>query len=79
MQKSKNRINFFLNHELSQKVYKLSKQTKKSISDITREALAHYLESIEKIRIDKELEEGYAANSSYFKKQQEEWKHADSE
>lgn len=79
MQKSKDRLSFFLNKDLSQKVYKLSKQNKKSISDIARDAISLYLEKIEKEKIRKEMEEGYQANTSYYLKQQEDWEHADSE
>ena len=79
MQRTKDRLSFFLSRDLSQKVYKLSKQTRKTISDIARDAITSYLEQIEKEKIEKELEAGYQVNTSYFMKQQEEWEHADSE
>ena len=77
--KDKDRFSFFLQKDLSEKIYKLSRQTSKSISNIAREALTQYLQNIEKERIEKELDEGYKANYNYFAKQQDIWKYADSE
>lgn len=77
--KDKDRFSFFLQKDLSEKIYKLSRQTSKSISNIAREALTQYLQNIEKARIEKELEEGYKANYNYYTKQQDTWKYADSE
>lgn len=79
MQREKARISLYLDNSLTNKVYKLSKQTKKSISDITREALVNYIDDIEKSKLEEELEKGYKANYDYYLKQQDEWKHADSE
>lgn len=79
MQKTKNRISLYLDDHLSNKVYKLSKQTNKSISDITRQALASYIDDIEKAKMEEELEKGYKANYEYYLKQQSDWNHADSE
>jgi len=76
-QKQRDRISFFLNRDLSSRIYELSKQTKRSLSDIARDALSLYLQEIEKARINEELKEGYTANYEYYLKQQEEWKFAD--
>jgi hypothetical protein len=75
----KERLSFFVNQELSDKIYKISKQTKLTISEIARNALQNYIEQIEKEKIENELEAGYKANYSYYLKSQEEWKYADKE
>jgi len=75
----KERLSFFVNQELSDKVNKISKQTKLTVSEIARNALQNYIEQIEKEKIDNELEAGYKANYDYYLKSQEEWKYADKE
>ena len=75
----KERLSFFVNSELSDKVNKISKQTKLTISEIARNALQNYIDQIEKEKIENELEAGYKANYAYYLKSQEEWKYADKE
>jgi predicted transcriptional regulator len=75
----KERLSFFVNSELSDKVNKISKQTKLTISEIARNALQNYIDKIEKEKIENELEAGYKANYDYYLKSQEKWKNADKE
>ena len=75
----KERLSFFVNSELSNKVNQISKQTKLTVSEIARKALLNYIDEIEKEKIEKELEAGYKANYEYYLKSQEDWKHADKE
>lgn len=75
----KERLSFFVNPELSDKVNKISKQTKLTVSEIARNALQNYVDQIEKEKMENELETGYKANYEYYLKSQEEWKHADKE
>jgi metal-responsive CopG/Arc/MetJ family transcriptional regulator len=75
----KERLSFFINSELSNKVNRISKQTKITVSEIARTALQNYLDQVEKEKIEKELEAGYKANYNYYQKSQEEWKYADNE
>ena len=78
-QNKKERLSFFVNSDLSEKVNKISEQTNLTVSEIARQALVSFIEQVEKERIEKELEAGYKANYEYYLKQQEEWKHADKE
>ncbi|MCF8240990.1 MAG: ribbon-helix-helix domain-containing protein [Melioribacteraceae bacterium] len=73
----KERLSFFVNSELSDKINRISKQTKLTVSEIARKALINYIEQIEKEKIENELETGYKANYDYYLKSQEEWKYAD--
>lgn len=75
----KERLSFFINSDLSDKVYKISKQTNLSVSEIARNALQNYIIELERKKIDKELEDGYRANYEYYLKNQNEWKYADKE
>lgn len=79
IQSKKERLSFFVNSELSDKVNRISKQTKLTVSEIARKALLNYIDEIEKEKIDKELEAGYKANYDYYLKSQEDWKYADKE
>ncbi len=78
-QNKKERLSFFVNSELSNKVSRISKQTNLPVSEIARKALQNYIDQIEKEKIENELEIGYKANYDYYLKTQEEWKHADKE
>ena len=78
-QNKKERLSFMINSELSDKINKISKQTKTTASDIARKALQIYIDQQEKERIVKELEVGYKSNYEYYQKSNEEWKHADHE
>ncbi len=73
----KERLSFFVNPELSNKVNKISKQTKLTVSEIARKALNNYIDQIEKEKVENELEAGYKANYDYYLNSQEEWKYAD--
>ena len=75
----KERLSFFVNQDLSEKVNIISKQTKLTVSEIVRKALQSYIEKIEKDEVEQALEEGYKANHNYYLRTQEEWKHADKE
>ncbi|KAB2846016.1 MAG: ribbon-helix-helix domain-containing protein [Melioribacteraceae bacterium] len=75
----KERMSFFINSDLSDKISKISKQTKLPVSEIARKALQNYIDKIEKEKIEDELEAGYKANYDYYLKTQEEWKNADKE
>jgi len=77
LKNKKERLSFFVNSELSDKVNKISKQTKLTISEIARNALQNYIDQIEKEKIENELEAGYKANYDYYIKSQEEWEYAD--
>lgn len=75
----KERLSFFVNSELSDKVNRISKQTKLTVSEIARKALLNFIEEIEKEKIEKELEADYKANYDYYLKSQQDWKYADKE
>jgi predicted transcriptional regulator len=75
----KERLSFFVNPELSDKINSISKQTNLTISEIGRKALQNFIDLIEKEKIENELEAGYKANYQYYLKSQEEWKYADKE
>ena len=75
----KERLSFFVNPELSDKINSISKQTNLTISEIGRKALQNFIDLLEKEKIENELEAGYKANFQYYLKSQEEWKHADNE
>ena len=78
-QNKKERLSFFVNSELSNKVNRISKQTNLPVSEIARKALQNFIDQVEKEKIESELEDGYKANYDYYLKSQEEWKHADKE
>lgn len=75
----KERLSFFVNPELSEKINSISKQTNLTISEIGRKALQNFIDLLEKEKIENELEAGYKANFQYYLKSHEEWKNADKE
>ncbi|GJQ61009.1 MAG: hypothetical protein SCALA702_00620 [Melioribacteraceae bacterium] len=75
----KERMSFFINPELSERVSKLSRQTNQTVSEFARKALDEYSRQIELQKTEKELEEGYKANYQYYLNSQDEWKFADNE
>ena len=75
----KERLSFFVNSELSEKVNRISKQSKLTVSEFVRRALQNYIDLMEKEKINNELEAGYKANYDYYLKSQEDWKYADKE
>ena len=75
----KERLSFFVNSELSNKITKISETQNLTVSEIAREALQNYIDQIEKKRIEMELEAGYKANYNYYLESQQEWKNADKE
>ena len=75
----KERLCFFVNSELSEKVNQISKQKKLTISEIVLNALQEYTCKLEKARIESELEDGYKANHDYYLKSQKIWEYADKE
>jgi len=76
---SKDRISFYVNSEMSEKITEISNQSNLTISDIIRTAIIYFIDRYEKEKIYKELEKGYRENSQYYIKMQEEWKFADHE
>ncbi len=78
-QNKKERLSFFVNSDLSEKVNKISEQTNLTVSEIARQALVNFIDKVEREKIEKELEAGYKANYEYYLKSQEEWKNADKE
>jgi len=76
---TKDRISFYVNSEISEKIDEISNQSNLSISDIIRTALIYFIDRYEKDKINEELEEGYKENSQYYMKMQDEWKYADHE
>jgi predicted transcriptional regulator len=78
-QNKKERLSFFVNAELSNKVNRISKQTNLPVSEIARKALQNFIDQLEKEKLETELEAGYKANYDYYLKTQEEWKYADEE
>lgn len=76
-QNKKERLSFFVDSELSNKVNRISKQTNLTVSDIARKALQNFVVQVENEKTDKELEDGYKANYNYYLKTQEEWQYAD--
>lgn len=78
-QNKKERLSFFVNSELSNKVNSISKQTNLPVSEIARKALQNFIDQVEKEKIETELEAGYKSNYEYYLKTQEEWKYADKE
>lgn len=75
----KERLSFFVNPELSDKINDISKQTNLTISEIGRKALQNFIDLLEKEKIENELEAGYKANYQYYLKSNEDWKYADKE
>ena len=78
-QNKKERLSFFVNSDLSDKVNRISKQTNLPVSEIARKALQNFVDQVEKEKIETELEDGYKANYDYYLKTQQEWKYADKE
>jgi hypothetical protein len=78
-QNKKERLSFFVNSDLSDKVIQISKQKKITISEIARIALQNFIAQVEKEKIEKELEDGYQDNYNYYLKSQGDWMYADSE
>jgi Ribbon-helix-helix domain len=75
----KERLSFFVNPELSEKIISISKQTNLTISEIGRKALQNFIDLLEKEKLENELEAGYKANFQYYLKSQKEWENADKE
>jgi predicted transcriptional regulator len=75
----KERLSFFVNPELSDKINDISKQANLTISEIGRKALQNFIDLLEKEKIENELEAGYKANYQYYLKSNEDWKYADKE
>lgn len=74
---NKDRISFFINNELYEKLNRISEETNQTLSDLARNALNDYLHKLEKEKLEHELEQGYAENYDYYLKCQESWKYAD--
>lgn len=79
LSKKKERLSFFINSELIERINKISKKFNLTISELVRNALQNYLTQLEKEKIECELEEGYKANYKYYLKSQQEWQYADKE
>ncbi|MBU0560506.1 MAG: ribbon-helix-helix domain-containing protein [Bacteroidetes bacterium] len=75
----KERLSFFVDSDLSERVNKISKQSKVTVSEIARKAIQNFIDQIENEKIEKELEAGYKANYDYYLNSQADWKYADKE
>jgi len=75
----KERVNFLVPKELVQKARIAATELDYTLSDFFRAAVSNFLREYETARIEKELEEGYRANFSYYAKMNKEWEFADSE
>jgi len=75
----KQRLSFFVNSELSEKISSISKETELTVSDIARKALENFIVQFEKEKVNLELEAGYKANYDYYLKTNDEGKYADRE
>ncbi|MCX6162576.1 MAG: hypothetical protein NTV87_14745 [Ignavibacteriae bacterium] len=75
----KERLSFFINSDLSNKINEISEQKNLTVSDIARKALLNFIKQVEKEKIEKDLEAGYKANYNYYLKSQDDWKYADKE
>jgi len=73
------RFSFTIEYKLSEKLKKVLHRTKVPLNEIGKNALQNYIEQIEKRELEKELEEGYIVNYSYYKKSQEYWEYSDKE
>ncbi|MBI2620181.1 MAG: hypothetical protein HYW57_08880 [Ignavibacteriales bacterium] len=73
------RVNFLIPRALIRKATHMAKSNNSTTSEFFRCAIAFYIDWLEKRQIEKELEEGYLANSEYYSKMSEEWKFADSQ
>ena len=73
----KARLSFFVTSELSDKINKISKQYKLTVSEITCEAIRNYIQQIEKVKTERELETGYEANYDYYLRSQKDWEYAE--
>ena len=76
---NKERVNFLVPRELAQKARWAAGELDCSLSDLFRVAISNFVREIERGRIEKELEEGYKANYSYYANLNKEWEFADSE
>ena len=77
--KEKLRKNFYLSADLLERAEKVANERALNLSLIVSEALAHYLESLEKQKIELALEEGYKANETYYLRMSKEWEAADAD
>ena len=75
----KTRLNLIVPSDLSQRASRYAKETGKTVSDIVRTAIAHYIAEMEAQKLERELEEGYKANWEYYSKMSKEWEAADAE
>ena len=75
----KERVNFLVPKELVEKARWAAGELDCSLSDFFRVAISNFLKEYEMARMEKELEEGYKANYTYYANLNKEWEFADSE
>lgn len=79
VQRNKQRVNFLLPRDLVRDAKRAAGELDFTLTDFFREAVAKYLNEYARVRLEKELEEGYKANYALDARMNEEWKFADSE
>jgi hypothetical protein len=77
--RNKQRVNFLFPREMIQEARRAAGELDYSLTDFFRAAVTSFLKDYEKMKIEKELEEGYRANYSYYANSNKEWEIADSE
>lgn len=71
------RLRFPISSEFSKRLKRICKLKDLTLSEFARHALCHYINKVEKDRIEKELIAGYQANYDYYLKLQKDWQYAD--
>lgn len=67
------RVNFNIPHSLAKRATIIAQETQQNLSELFRAALLSYIKKIERLKLEKELEEGYKANYNYFANSNKEW------
>lgn len=74
----KERVSLYLPQKVRMEADTILKKSSSSLSELVTFLLWNYVKKIRQEELERELEEGYKANSQYYKQSGEEWKHADS-
>jgi hypothetical protein len=74
----KERVNLYLPRNIRMEADGILKKSHSSLSELVTYLLWNYIAKVRQEELERELEEGYKANSSYYRRSGEEWKHADS-
>ena len=75
----KERVNFLVPTDLVKRARMVAGELDCTLSDFFRVAISNFLREYETARTEKELEEGYKANYTYYANLNKEWEFADSE